>query len=42
MQRKTAADFHPEVLRLFDRYVHGLIDRRGFLEKAAQFAVAGT
>jgi carboxymethylenebutenolidase len=36
--RKTAADFHPEILRLFDRYVHGLIDRRGFLEGAARDA----
>jgi len=39
--RKTAADFHPEVLRLFDRYVHGAIDRRGFLEGAGKFAVGG-
>jgi len=41
MQRKRASDFHPEVMRLFDRYVHGLIDRRGFLEQAAKFAVGG-
>ena len=40
--RRTAADFHPEVLRLFDQYVHGGIDRRGFLDKAARFAVGGT
>lgn len=39
--RKTAADFDPEVLRLFDRYVHGAIDRRAFLAGAARFAVAG-
>ncbi len=39
--RATAADFHPEVLRLFDRYVHGALDRRGFLEGAAKFAVGG-
>src|ERR1043166_4433668 len=39
--RKTAADFHPEVLRLFDQYVHGGIDRRGFLDGAARFAVGG-
>jgi carboxymethylenebutenolidase len=39
--RKTAADFHPEVLRLFDAYVHGGIDRRGFLERAAKFAATG-
>ena len=26
---------------LFDAYVHGDIDRRGFLEKAARFAAGG-
>ncbi len=36
--RATARDFDPEVLRLFDRYVHGQIDRRGFLSGAARFA----
>lgn len=40
--RQTAQDFHPEVLRLFDAYVHGLLDRRGFLERATRFAIAGT
>jgi carboxymethylenebutenolidase len=40
-RRQTASDFHPEVLRLFDRFVHGLLDRRGFLDAAAKFA-AGT
>jgi carboxymethylenebutenolidase len=40
-QRLTAADFDPEVLRLFDRYVHGALDRRGFLDGAARFAVGG-
>ena len=40
-ERRTAADFDPELLRLFDRYVHGSIDRRGFLAAAARFAVAG-
>ena len=39
--RLTASDFHPEVLRLFDAYVHGVIDRRAFLDRAARFAVAG-
>jgi carboxymethylenebutenolidase len=39
MERKKASDFHPEVLHLFDRYVHGLIDRRAFLTRAAKFAV---
>ncbi len=40
--RRTAADFHPEVMRLFDQYVHGGIDRRAFLDGAARFAVGGT
>jgi carboxymethylenebutenolidase len=40
-RRLTARDFDPELLRLFDRYVHGLTDRRGFLEGAAKFAAAG-
>jgi carboxymethylenebutenolidase len=38
----VADDFHPEVLRLFDQYVHGGLDRRGFLDRAAKFAVGGT
>ncbi|MEO5565656.1 MAG: dienelactone hydrolase family protein [Luteimonas sp.] len=40
--RKDASDFDPEVLRLFDQYVHGLIDRRGFLAGAARFAVGAS
>ncbi len=40
-QLKTVADFHPEVLRLFDQYVHGQLDRRGFLDHAARYAAAG-
>ena len=40
-RRLTAADFHPEVLALFDQYVHGGLDRRGFLDKAARFAALG-
>jgi len=39
--RLTAKDFDPEVLRLFDQYVHGGIDRRGFLDRAAKYAVGG-
>ena len=34
--RLSAGDFDPAVLSLFDRYVHGLIDRRGFLDGAAR------
>lgn len=39
--RKTAKDFHPETLKLFDRYVHGDISRRDFLAGAAKFAITG-
>ena len=38
--RARASDFDPQVLRLFDQYVHGDIDRRGFLRGAA--GVAGS
>jgi len=38
--RLTAADFDPEVMRLFDQYVHGRIDRRGFLDGSARYAAA--
>lgn len=38
MTRKTADDFHPEVLKLFDQYVHGQAPRRDFLVGAAKYA----
>ena len=41
MERKTAGEFNQDLLNLFDLYVHGDIDRRGFLERAAKFAVGG-
>ena len=41
MTRKTANDFDPEVLKLFDQYVHGVIDRRSFLSSASRYAVGG-
>jgi carboxymethylenebutenolidase len=41
MERRTAGEFDQELLNLFDQYVHGDIDRRGFLERAAKFAVGG-
>ena len=41
MERKKASDFPPEVLKLFDGYVHGFISRRDFLDGAARFAVGG-
>ncbi len=40
-ERKKASDFPREVLDLFDKYVHGIIDRRAFLEGAGKFAVGG-
>jgi carboxymethylenebutenolidase len=41
MTRLTAQDFDQELLILFDAYVHGDVDRRGFLEKAQRYAKAG-
>jgi carboxymethylenebutenolidase len=41
MSRMTAHDFDQDLLVLFDAYVHGAIDRRTFLDKAARFAVGG-
>src|ERR1017187_5016915 len=38
MERKKASDYPQELLNLFDRYVHGEIDRRGFLDGAKKFA----
>lgn len=38
--RKTARDFDPAVMRLFDQYVHGLIDRRGFLKGTSGLAIS--
>ena len=41
MTRKTANDFDPVVLKLFDLYVHGLTSRRGFLDGVAKFTAGG-
>ena len=41
MERKQASDYPQDLLNLFDKYVHGGIDRRGFLVGAAKFAVGG-
>jgi carboxymethylenebutenolidase len=41
MERKTAHDFDQDLLILFDAYVHGVIDRRSFLDQASRFAVGG-
>lgn len=39
--RLKASDFPQEVLALFDQYVHGLIDRRGFMDGASRFTAGG-
>lgn len=41
MPTKTASDFSPDVMKLFDQYVHGDIDRRAFLNRATNYAVGG-
>jgi carboxymethylenebutenolidase len=41
MERLKAADFPQELLDLFDRYVHGDIARREFLDGAKKFAAGG-
>jgi carboxymethylenebutenolidase len=41
MERKKASDFDPQLLGLFNKYVHGAINRRQFLDGAAKFAVGG-
>lgn len=34
-------DLHPDVFKIFDRYTHGFIDRREFLERVSTYAVGG-
>ena len=41
MERRKATDYPQELLNLFDRYVHGEIGRREFLDGAKMFAVGG-
>jgi|ETNmetMinimDraft_13_1059891.scaffolds.fasta_scaffold64237_1 hypothetical protein len=41
MGRRKTGDFDQELLDLYDSYAHGLIERRGFLDKAAKFAIGG-
>jgi len=37
---RAATELDPELWCLFDQYVHGQIDRRGFLDRATRLAVA--
>jgi carboxymethylenebutenolidase len=41
MERRKATDYPQELLNVFDRYVHGDIARREFLEEARKYAVGG-
>ena len=41
LERRNASDYPQELLNLFDLYVHGDIDRRGFLDGAQKFAIGG-
>jgi carboxymethylenebutenolidase len=41
MERKKASDFPQELLDEFHLYVHGDIDRRTFLDRAAKYTVGG-
>src|SRR5918995_6741398 len=41
MERRHSTEFEQELLNIFDQYVHGGIDRRGFLDRAGKFAVGG-
>jgi carboxymethylenebutenolidase len=41
MERRQASEYPQELLTLFDRYVHGEIERRDFLDGAKKFAVGG-
>lgn len=39
--RKTAKDFHPRLLEMFDGYVHGKMSKRDFLAQAGKYAAVG-
>ena len=41
MERVTRTkDLNPELWKIFDEYVHGFIDRRGFIDRAAKYVAA--
>jgi carboxymethylenebutenolidase len=39
--RKSARDFDPRILEIFDGYVHGTMSKREFLNRAGKYAAAG-
>ena len=40
-EQVTTKDLDPELWKIFDEYVHGFIDRRGFMDRAGKYAVGG-
>jgi carboxymethylenebutenolidase len=40
-ERRSAADFHPAILEIFDGYVHGTLRKREFMAQAGKYAAAG-
>jgi carboxymethylenebutenolidase len=41
MPTKKASDYSPEILALFDKFVHGDISRRQFIDRAGALLIAG-
>lgn len=41
MEQQTRPTFPPELIELYNLYIHGEIDRRSFMDGAAKFAVGG-
>jgi carboxymethylenebutenolidase len=41
LTQQSTADFHPEIFKLFDSYVHGLISRQNFLNGIGEFCTDG-
>ena len=41
MSNNETPQFPPEVFKLFDKYVHGAISRRDFIDRAAAYSIAG-
>lgn len=39
--RKSARDFDPRILEIFDGYVHGRVTKREFISQAGRYAAAG-
>ena len=41
MKELRNEDLHPDIFRLFDKYVHGNINRRAFLDQLSTYAIGG-